>query len=382
MRFAFSTLLVLAALRMLLVRQENADPARNIFVRVTRYLVPVADPPSGDVDATSRPDGQPELTVRLNGKLALSSLFVTIVLIETADAFFAADSIPAVFTVTQSPFLVFASNCFALLVLRSLFFALQELSNWIRYLKVPLAALLGLAAVKMALPTDVRVPTYVSLTAVASALAIGFGAAIVFARSGPTPAVSPLGEEAERLARLTLKQARKLVVLVVGSTVVGIGVLMLIGPGPGLLVIPIGLALLASEFVWAKRLLDQYTDRASRLGLKAGNAVAKRTPLWVIPVVIVATIAAIVVAIVHFNISPKLVLPGALPMFIGQGFWAYLTFKQHRQAKRDRCTACGYVTQGLPADQCPECGTTMPVRAPVTDTDTAASSPRQSDEAA
>jgi tellurite resistance protein TerC len=327
-RVVLAVILVLAGIRMLILRRENTDPQKNPFVRLIRRIMHVAEEHPGD-----------ELVALVGGRISLTPLVVTVLLVETADIVFAADSIPAAFAMTSSPFLVFVSNCFALLCLRSLFLALRDIVGWIRFVKIPLAMVLGYAAVVISLPDDQRPHTWISVTVVASALVAGFGAAMIFVRPGQLPQISALGEDADRLARLTLKQARKLIVLIVGLTVVGLGILMMIGPGPGLLVVPIGLALLASEFVWAKRLLSQYTQRATAAGKKAGDALAKRSHPWLIPPVVLGSVAGLW-AIVHFGPFPaSYVLPGAVPFFLGQAVWAVLTIRRHRARKQSPAPA-------------------------------------------
>jgi tellurite resistance protein TerC len=346
-RFILAALLIFAALRMLLIRQENADPNRNIFVKLVRRVFPMTDRIAG-----------PEFLTREGGKLALTPLLAALLLIETADVFMAADSIPAVYASVQTPYIVFLSSCLSLMCLRALYPALRELVGWIRYVKVALALLLGYFAVLLSLPAEHKPPIQVTIAAIASALAAGTGIAIVRTRlaSGPgLPLISPLGEDADRLARLTLKQARKLIVLVIGLTIVGIGILMLIGPGPGLLVIPIGLALLATEFVWAKKLLRTYSEKAQ----KAGNKFASRTPRWTVPVVIGATIAGLVAAVTLLHVPAKFVVPGSIPLLIGQAAWAVLVFRRAAQYPPNSCPKCGYARGGLePGAPCPECGKT------------------------
>ncbi|MDX2148304.1 MAG: PGPGW domain-containing protein [Planctomycetota bacterium] len=352
MRFAFAGVLILAALRMITIHQENTDPERNIFLRIVRRLFPVS----------SRINGA-DLLTRQEGKLAFTPLLVAVLLIESADAFLAFDSIVAslattgVYTQTigpegpvrfiGSPYVIFTSNVLALLCLRSLYPALRELRGWIRYVKLGLALVLLYAAVTFALKPVHQVPIMITIGVVSSVLVAGFGLAGLFAKPGDASQVSPLGDDADRLAKLTIKQARRLVILVVGLTITAIGLFMAVGPGPGLLVIPIGLGLLATEFVWARRLLAQYAEKAKF----ASTAVAKRTPLWTIPLVVLGTIAGLVVAHVWWpKLQLKYLLPGALPMFVGQAIWIAMVIKRHRAAKAGGSSTPGNQAEG---DQAP-----------------------------
>jgi tellurite resistance protein TerC len=161
--YVFAAFLIITAVKMLLFRTENADPGRNIVVRWTRRMFPVTArfhgehfvvragaPASYEVEtpgATAVPD---EIVDRApKGKLLLTPLALALVMVETTDVIFAVDSIPAIFAITGDPFLVFTSNVFAILGLRSLYFALAGMVNKFRYLKISLAFVLLVVGVKM-----------------------------------------------------------------------------------------------------------------------------------------------------------------------------------------------------------------------------------------
>jgi tellurite resistance protein TerC len=135
--YVFGAFLIVTAIKMLLVR-EVADPSHSRVVRLTRRLLPVTD----------RFHGR-HFLVRDGGTLVLTPLALALVMVETADVIFAVDSIPAIFAITADPFLVFTSNVFAILGLRSLYFALAGAIEKFRYLKVSLAAVLALVGAKM-----------------------------------------------------------------------------------------------------------------------------------------------------------------------------------------------------------------------------------------
>lgn len=136
--YIFGVFLILTAVKMLLLGPGHADPAHNPVVRLTRRFFPVSD----------RIDGSHFLT-RINGRWALTPLALALVMVETTDLIFAVDSIPAIFAITADPFLVFTSNVFAILGLRSLYFALAGLIDKFRYLKPALALVLAVVGVKM-----------------------------------------------------------------------------------------------------------------------------------------------------------------------------------------------------------------------------------------
>jgi tellurite resistance protein TerC len=189
---------------------------------------------------------------------------------------FAIDSIPAIFAVTSHPFLVFSSNVFAVLGLRSLYFALAPMIEHFRYMKASLVLLLAFVGVKMILAHHVEIPTTASLGVILGILGVGAIASVIGARRDAVRLGSPVvPAEIEQLARLTLRAARRMVVLVIGGTVLLIGVAMLVLPGPGLVVAPAGLAILATEFLWARRLLQRVRDSATTTASTVSSALRR-----------------------------------------------------------------------------------------------------------
>lgn len=248
--YVFGGLLLLTAVRMLVVRHDNLEPERNVFVRLVRRVYPVS----------AGFDGQRFFT-RVDGRKAVTPLFLVLVLVESTDLLFAVDSIPAVFAVTDDPFLVYTSNVFAILGLRSLYFALAPLMGYLRYLKVSLVFVLAFVGVKMMLAHHHPIPIPVSLAVIGGILFVGIGASLLTPERDTAALPSPLAGHLDRLAHMTLTGARHVVVLTIGSTVLLVGALMIVLPGPALIVIPLGLAILATEFAWARRLLHGTRER-------------------------------------------------------------------------------------------------------------------------
>lgn len=249
--YVFGGLLILSAVKMLVVRHDNIDPSRNIAVRLTQRIYPV----SNDFD------GSRFFTV-VDGRSAVTPLFLSLVLVETSDVMFAVDSIPAIFSVTRDPFLVFTSNVFAILGLRSLYFALARLMARFRYLKMSLVFVLAYVGVKMMLSHHHPIPNLVSLAIIGGILSVALIASIVATRDTAT-LVSPLADDLERLAVTSYREARRIVILVVGLTVVLIGIALLVLPGPGIITIFLGLTILAIEFAWARRWLKWLKETTS-----------------------------------------------------------------------------------------------------------------------
>jgi tellurite resistance protein TerC len=167
--YLFGVLLIATAIKMLVVR-EHSDPTQNFVVRWTRRLLPVTDRFYGErffvragsaVSSEGQALGESPLADKAArqakaGALMLTPLALALILVETTDLIFAVDSIPAIFAVTADPFLVFTSNVFAILGLRSLYFALAGMMDKFRYLKISLATVLLVIGLKMLLATQLK----------------------------------------------------------------------------------------------------------------------------------------------------------------------------------------------------------------------------------
>jgi tellurite resistance protein TerC len=149
---------------------EQVDYEQNIAMRLVRRLVPTSD----------EYDGQKLFTKR-NAKRVATPLFAVLVLIEATDVVFAVDSVPAILAVSREKFIVFSSNAFAILGLRSLFFLLGGMAGRFRYLNVGLGVILAYVGVKMLLvgePVEWHPPTYLSLVVIAVVLTVAIWASL------------------------------------------------------------------------------------------------------------------------------------------------------------------------------------------------------------
>jgi tellurite resistance protein TerC len=162
MFYVFGVILLLSALRMLRDDEEERDFGSSFPARLVRRFVPVTE----ELDRA-------RFFVRRNGRLHATPLFVALVMVELTDVVFAVDSIPAILGVTRDPFIVFTSNAFAILGLRSLYFAVAGLMAMFRYLKYSLVLILAFVGVKMLLHGHFHVPNLVSLGIIVGTLAGG-----------------------------------------------------------------------------------------------------------------------------------------------------------------------------------------------------------------
>jgi tellurite resistance protein TerC len=179
--YVFGAFLVVTGIKMVLPKKEEFEPEKNIVVRLFRRFYPVS----------SHYDQGSFFTVD-NGRRAATPLFLVLLMIETSDLAFALDSIPAVLAITHHAFIVFTSNIFAILGLRSLYFALQGVMGLFRYLAFGLAAILVFIGSKMLLTSiGVHIPIGFSLSVIASVLALSVLASL---------AISPTASESETAA--------------------------------------------------------------------------------------------------------------------------------------------------------------------------------------
>ncbi len=185
--YLFGAFLVLTGIKMLLQKDSELEPERNPVLRLVRRIIPVSDHYSGDrffVQAPWGPDG----VVRR----VATPLFVVLVLVETTDVVFAVDSIPAVFGVTRDPFIVFTSNIFAILGLRSLYFLLAAVVHKFWLLKPALSIVLIFVGGKMLASGVYHVPIGLSLGVIVTVLGGAVGLSLAMPR-----AEAPAAAEAE-----------------------------------------------------------------------------------------------------------------------------------------------------------------------------------------
>jgi tellurite resistance protein TerC len=181
MFLVFGLLLVWTAVQLYRHRDEDPEVEDNPLVRVTRRVLP-----------TTAEYQEGRLFTRVGGRRVVTPLFVVLVAIGSTDLLFALDSIPAVFGVTEEPYLVFAANAFALLGLRALFFLVRGLLDRLVYLSTGLAVVLAFIGVKLVLhwghtlaDAVPEIPTLLSLGVIALILAITTVASLVKARRDP-----------------------------------------------------------------------------------------------------------------------------------------------------------------------------------------------------
>ena len=179
--YVFGAFLLYSAVRMLLLRHENLEPGDNPLVRLAKRWVPMTHEFHGH-----------KFLVKADGKLVATPLLLALLLVESSDVMFAVDSIPAIFAVTRDPFIIFTSNIFAILGLRSLYFVLATYMEKFRYLKHSLVFVLAYVGVKMMLSNHYHIPDGASMGIILGILLVGVLASIRGAAKDPVPLRSPL----------------------------------------------------------------------------------------------------------------------------------------------------------------------------------------------
>ena len=170
--YVLGGILLFTGVKMIFVGDRPPDPERNLVVRMARRLFPV-----------TTGFGSQKFFSTVNGRTALTPLALVLLMVETTDLVFAVDSIPAIFAVTKKPFIVFTSNVFAILGLRSLYFLLAGAIHYFRYLKIGLSIVLCFIGAKMLLGAwDIDIATTTSLSVVASIILTSIVFSVIVAR--------------------------------------------------------------------------------------------------------------------------------------------------------------------------------------------------------
>ncbi|KVV14044.1 TerC family protein [Flavobacterium sp. TMP13] len=170
--YVFGALLIFTGIKMLFHKDENIEPDKNPLVRLFKKFFPVTEETHGG-----------KFFVKLNGKTMATPLFVVLLIVEFTDLIFAVDSIPAILAITDDTFIIFTSNVFAILGLRSLYFALAGITKYFHYLQYGLSAILVFVGVKMAIVDLFKIPIVYSLLVITGILFISVLLSVAFPKN-------------------------------------------------------------------------------------------------------------------------------------------------------------------------------------------------------
>ena len=171
MMYVFGIILVITGIKMARGGEEEIEPEKNLLVRLARKFYPVTPHIRSD-----------RFFVMKEGIRHATPLFLTLLVVESSDVIFAIDSIPAVFAVTRDPFIIYTSNVFAIMGLRSLFFLLSGAMGMFVYLKFGISFILAFVGVKMLLADLWPIPTYFSLGIIVGVLSISILMSVMFGK--------------------------------------------------------------------------------------------------------------------------------------------------------------------------------------------------------
>jgi tellurite resistance protein TerC len=166
--YIFGGFLIFTGIRMITSKDSKLDPEKNPIVLMVRRIFPVTASFQGD-----------KFFVRIDSRIWATPLFLVVMLIEGTDLIFAVDSIPAILAISEDPFIVYTSNVFAILGLRSLYFALSGIEKYFKFLKYGLCAILVFVGTKMCIVDIVKIPVEVSLIVIVGVLMISMLASVV-----------------------------------------------------------------------------------------------------------------------------------------------------------------------------------------------------------
>lgn len=172
MIYIFGAFLIFTGIKMLKEEEKTVEVEANPFIKFARKHLKITDKFEGE-----------NFTVVKNGKKYFTPLFLVLIMIESTDIIFAVDSIPAILAVTSDPFIVFTSNVFAILGLRSLYFALNGLMEMFEYIGYALSGILIFVGAKMVMTPFYHVPTTASVAIIVTLLVVSVLASIYFPRN-------------------------------------------------------------------------------------------------------------------------------------------------------------------------------------------------------
>lgn len=195
--YVFGGILVVSGIKLGLEKDKEVHPERNPVLRLFRAVFPVTSDYHGG-----------NFFARIDGRKHATPLLAVLIAIETTDLVFAVDSVPAVLAITTDPFIVYTSNVFAILGLRSMFFALAGVMKLFCYLHYGLSAVLVFVGTKMMIVDIYKIPTVASLLVVCGLLAISIVASLLRARAC-APAGEPVGQCGPRVSEMAERREGK-----------------------------------------------------------------------------------------------------------------------------------------------------------------------------
>lgn len=253
MYYIFGALLLITAFKMLFMHKEEIDPDKNYFTKLMKKVMPVTQKLHED-----------HFFVRIDGVLHMTPVFLALLVVETTDILFAIDSIPAIFAITKDAFIVFTSNVFAILGLRSLYFVLAHALNKFYYLRYSLIFLLAFVGLKMLLIDLYPIPLSISLYVILFILAMGVIASYFNWEKIRDIWSSPVFNDLKKLGQVSLAEQTGVILLAIGITLLILGIMQLAIRGIGWILIPIGILIIFREVLYALKIFRSIRDERKK----------------------------------------------------------------------------------------------------------------------
>lgn len=188
--YVFGAFLIYTGIRIALQKDHEIHPEKNPVLKLVRRFFPTTPDYVGS-----------RFFTKLDGRTAATPLFIVLLMVETTDLIFAVDSVPAVLAITRDPFIVYTSNVFAILGLRSMFFALAGVMKLFHFLHYGLSAVLVFVGAKMLAADFLPIPIWVSLAVIAGVLGTAIIASLIWVKKHPDEPVQDASNEAASVAR-------------------------------------------------------------------------------------------------------------------------------------------------------------------------------------
>ncbi|MBX3359476.1 MAG: hypothetical protein KF745_13735 [Phycisphaeraceae bacterium] len=298
-RWVCAGLLIATTVRLLVVRRRDSNIARRLLLGMKRGI-------------------------RRSSSARTVSPAMAVLIAVGAEAVFSIDSVPAALAVSPHPYIGIVGSVMAVLAMRSLYFAIGPAMSRLRYVRLSIILVLVMLTVKV-LYADYRPEvTAVTLLGSLGVVGIGFGASLLRLRRGAPRAIEPTPlEDIEEAALAVRRNLRKVAVLIAGTMILLLGVVIAPLPGPGFVILaPIGLAVLATEFLWARALLQQMKSRLAD-AQKTTERLASRSSPWLVPLVFAGYTAGIfVLAHLMPPRGTRFVWLGSIGGYLLLTFWA------------------------------------------------------------
>ncbi len=257
-----AVILLYSAIKIMVVRHDNIAPDKNLLLKLLVWVFPLSYLGDGN-----------HFFQRHDNKLHSTPMLFGLLLLTTTNFLFALNTVPASYAFTDDDFLIILSNLLAILGMRSMYFVLASIMERFRYFQMSLVFILAYTGISVLFRDTYPVPVMVSFALVVGLMFLGIIACVSSSARDTAALISPIIDEFEELVLITYRQARRVVILIVGSTVVILGILMIVTPMPAIIVIPFGLSILALEFAWARRWLNRIRTTISGIHQKFSRRV-------------------------------------------------------------------------------------------------------------